>query len=545
VTARQAFRRGKAAAALAVLSLLALPAAGAAAQSAPMSQAPARSSPVVMVLLDSHQSWAGKGIPEKRKIATLRYVSALPADVRVGLITFDANWQLLLPPTADRSRLAQVLRAAQGKAGNSTGIYAAITAAQALLRRLRPAPGRLVILSNAEDVISRPSFTPAVPIDVIPWRYDADDNLVELQTLAAASRGQVAAPAQVPSLAHSFPHAAAPGPAPSRAAARRGTALSWPLIGGLACVFGLLLLIAMWLLRPLTRGTPRRAIDQIDRYGPRHAPAQPEAEGTAARTARAWAASLLRSTNTERGLAERLDWAGINRSPAEWVLLTGCACAALAAALTVLTGIPLFGILAGAAVGWLGMRLVLSVRIGRRRAAFRDQLPDVLQLVAGSLQSGFSLPQALDTVVREDTQPAAGEFSRALAEARIGADMEDALEGIAGRMDSTDLRWTVMAIRIQREVGGNLAEVLRNTVATMRERAYLHRHVRALSAEGRFSAYILIALPLLLGAYFFVTDRGYLAPLYTTLFGLIMLAGGAVLFVVGVVWMRAAIKVEV
>ena len=548
MTGREAFRRGQAAATLAVLSLLALPAAAAVAQSAPTSQSPARGSPVVMVLLDSHQSWPGKGIPEKRKVATLRYVSALPADVRVGLITFDANWQLLLSPTADRSRLAQVLRSAQGIAGNSTGIYAAITGAESLLRRLGAASGRLVILSNAEDVISRPSFTPAVPIDIIPWRYDADDNLVELQALAAASRGRVAPPPHAPSLARVFPHAAAPTAAPSRSAAapaRLGTAPSWSLIGGLACVFLALLLIAMWVLRPLTRGDPRRLAGQIDRYGPRRAPGQPEAEGKAARTARAWASSLLQSTNTERGLAERLDWAGITRSPAEWVLLTGCVCTALAAALTVLTGTALFGILAGVLVGWLGMRLVLNIRIGRRRAAFREQLPDVLQLIAGSLQSGFSLPQALDTVVREDTQPAAGEFSRALAEARIGVGLEDALDGIAGRLDSTDLRWTVMAIRIQREVGGNLAEVLRNTVATMRERAYLHRHVRALSAEGRISAYILIALPLLLGAWLFVTDRAYLVPLYTTVFGLIMLLGAAVLFVVGVVWMRAAIKVEV
>jgi tight adherence protein B len=547
VTGREAFRRGKATAAVAVLSLLALPATAATAQSAPTAPGSPRNSPVVLVLLDNHQAHPGQGIPEKRKVATLRYVSALPADVRVGLITFAANWKLLVSPTTDRSQLAQALRSAQYGAGASTGIYAAITGAESLLRRLG-ATGRLVILSNAEAVISRPSFTPTVPIDVVPWHYDSDDNIVELQALAAASRGRVAAPTAVPSLASALPSARAPAPAPTRnaaAPARRSTGPSWSLIGGLACVFLVLLLIAMRLLRPLTRAGQRQLTDQIDRYGPRQAPGQPEAEGTAARTARAWASSLLRSTNTERGLAERLDWAGITRSPAEWVLLAGCLCAALAALLTVLTRSALLGIPVGVLVGWLGMRLVLNIRIGRRRAAFREQLPDVLQLIAGSLQSGFSLPQALDTVVREDTQPAAGEFSRALAEARIGANLEDSLEGIASRMDSVDLRWTVMAIRIQREVGGNLAEVLRNTVATMRERAYLHRHVRALSAEGRISAYILIALPLMLGAWLFLTDRGYLTPLYTTLFGWIMLVGAAVLFVVGVLWMRVAIKVEV
>ncbi len=76
-------------------------------------------------------------------------------------------------------------------------------------------------------------------------------------------------------------------------------------------------------------------------------------------------------------------------------------------------------------------------------------------------------------------------------------------------MESADLRWTVIAIRIQREIGGNLAEVLGNTVETMRERAHLRRHVRALSAEGRLSAYILVSLPIWIGGWLFLTRRSY------------------------------------
>src|SRR5262249_43318864 len=232
---------------------------------------------------------------------------ALPAKIRVGLITFDAHWKLLLLPTADRSRLRQALRLAQGVALNSTGIYAAITGAEALLRHLGTS-GRLVILSNAEEVISRPTFTPTVPTDVVAWHYAGDDNSAELGALAAASRGHVAAPTRAPSLASVLPHASTPAP---RAAIppSTGARASWLLIGALACVFLALLVIAIRVLRPLTRGDPRRLADQLDRYGPRHAPSEPEAEGKAARTVLAWASSLLRSTNTERGLADRLDWA--------------------------------------------------------------------------------------------------------------------------------------------------------------------------------------------------------------------------------------------
>jgi Flp pilus assembly protein TadB len=547
VTGRAALRRGKAVAALAVLSLLTLLATITAAQNATAAPAPAQHSPVVMVLLDVHQAKPGQSIPARRIIAARAYVGTLPASVRVGLITFDAHWKLVLSPTADRSRLARALRSAQGTALNSSGIYSAITGAESVLRRLGTS-GRLVILSNAEDVISRPSFTPTVPIDVVAWHFDSDDNGVELHALAAASRGRVTAPTSVPSLAQTAPPPATPpasAPAPRPASASAGSPVSWLLIGALACVFLALLLIAMRVLRPLTRKDPRRLADQLDRYGPRHAPGEPEGEGKAARTILGWASGLLRSTNTERGLADRLDWAGISRSPAEWLLLTGCGCVVLAGVLTLLTHNAWLGIPVGVLAGWLAMHVYVSHKIGRRRAAFSEQLPDVLQLIAGSLQSGFSLPQSLDAVVREDTQPAAGEFSRALAEARIGADLEDALQRVADRLDSIDLRWTVMAIRIQREVGGNLAEVLLTTMGTMRERAFLRRQVRALSAEGRLSAYILIALPLLVGGWFFYSDPKYMRLLYTTVPGLIMFVGSAVLVVLGAFWMRKLINIEV
>ena len=319
-----------------------------------------------------------------------------------------------------------------------------------------------------------------------------------------------------------------------------------PLVAVLALVFVALFVIVLLATGSLRAQDQRQELaDRIERYGPRHGAPAPEEDGKTARAAVGWMAQLLRSSNTEHGLAERLDLAGITRKPAEWALLGVSACAVLSALLTPLLGNIVLGVLSGVAVGYAVMRLMVSSRISRRRNAFRDQLPDVLQLIASSLRAGMSLPQALDAVVREDSQPAAGEFSRALAESRIGANLEDALDAVVARMDSMDLRWTVMAIRIQREVGGNLAEVLSQTVATMRERASLRRHVRALSAEGTLSGYVLIALPLLVTGALLVTDRSYLRPLSTTPIGVLLLIISAVLFVIGVIWMRAAVKVEV
>ncbi len=217
----------------------------------------------------------------------------------------------------------------------------------------------------------------------------------------------------------------------------------------------------------------------------------------------------------------------------------------IAAALSLVTSYVLLGVLAGALIGWLVMRLSLSMRIVRRRAAFGEQLPDMLQLIASALKSGFSLPQALDAVVREDAQPAAGELSRALAEVRLGGNLEDGLETVANRMDSDDLRWTVMAIRIQQGVGGNLAEVLLTIAGTIRERAFLRRQVRALSAEGRLSAYVLVALPVLVGIWLFISSPQYMRPLYTTHRASSCSSPPSVLLVFGALWMRKMIKVEI
>ena len=314
----------------------------------------------------------------------------------------------------------------------------------------------------------------------------------------------------------------------------------------LGCIFLALLLAALLAGGAAGRvDAGKRLAQQVDQYRPRHRPLEAPAEGAVSGAALGGVARLLRSRNSDQRLAERLELAAIRRKPAEWVLLAGCGTVVLAAVVAVGTGSALLGILVAVPVGWLAARLVVSVRIVRRRAAFSEQLPDMLQLAAGSLQSGFSLPQALDAIARDGTQPISGEFSRALAETRIGVELPVALDRLADRMDSTDLRWTVMAISIQREVGGNLAEVLSNTVATMRERTQLRRHVRALSAEGRLSAYILIALPLVVGGWLFISSPAYMRPLYTTVTGGLLLVLAAVLAAAGALWMRQLIKVEV
>jgi Flp pilus assembly protein TadB len=320
---------------------------------------------------------------------------------------------------------------------------------------------------------------------------------------------------------------------------------SLALVGVLGIVFVVLAVIGLLLAAALLRNQHgRRLAALIASYAMPRLPSGPEAADQPASTAVGWVDRLLRSGRTQKRLAERLDLAGISRKPAEWVLLGTMAALLLTVLLTALSGSIVIGVLGGAGLSWAGMHVVVSVLIARRRAAFTDQLPDLLQLIASSLQSGFSLTQGLGAVVREGAQPASGEFARALSLVRLGVDQADALLRVADRMDCIDLRWAVMVIRIQREVGGRLAEVLATTVGTMRERASLRRHVKALSAEGRLSAVILVALPIVIGAWMFMSDRSYMRVLYTSTIGIAMLIGAVILTCVGALWMRKVIKVE-
>src|SRR4029077_6299411 len=142
---------------------------------------------------------------------------------------------------------------------------------------------------------------------------------------------------------------------------------------------------------------------------------------------------------------------------------------------------------------------ILPALAARRRRTFTSQLPDMLQLMAGALRAGYSLMQGVEAVAQEVDDPMGSELRRVLAEARLGRVLEEALDDMADRMGSADFKWAVMAVRIQREVGGNLAELLSTVAETMIARERLRREVRALTAEGRISAIVLLLLPIGLG----------------------------------------------
>ncbi|MCB9404677.1 MAG: type II secretion system F family protein, partial [Microthrixaceae bacterium] len=209
-----------------------------------------------------------------------------------------------------------------------------------------------------------------------------------------------------------------------------------------------------------------------------------------------------------------------------------------------------FGIslVAGLVLGVLAALLpiaVVSFIAGRRAKAFVGQLPDTLQLLSGSLRAGYSLMQGVEAVSQEVDEPMGKELRRVVTEARLGRELEESLDGVAERMSSPDFAWAVMAIRIQREVGGNLAELLMTVSETMVQRDRLRRDVNALTAEGRMSAIILALLPIGLGLFMWASNPVYMSPLGNTGIGQAMLGIATVAAIIGFIWMKKTITIEI
>ncbi len=196
-------------------------------------------------------------------------------------------------------------------------------------------------------------------------------------------------------------------------------------------------------------------------------------------------------------------------------------------------------------VGAIVMLVGLNFRAARRIRKFEQQLPDTLQLLAGTLRAGYSLPQGLEAVSKEISDPMGFELRRVMTEARLGRELEDALGSAAERLSSPDFAWAVMAIGIQREVGGNLNELLMTVSDTMIARERLKGEVAALTAEGKLSAILLGGLPPGLGFIMWLMNPEYINQLFVTTLGNIFLGLGIVAALVGFVWMKKVITINV
>ena len=247
--------------------------------------------------------------------------------------------------------------------------------------------------------------------------------------------------------------------------------------------------------------------------------------------------SLRRTAEGKPTLTEDLARAGLNVTPAEYLLMR-----IGAVALGVLIGLFRFGISIGpivmGALGFVIPPLVVGYLQRRRQNMFNEQLTGMLQLLSNSLKTGYAIDRALETVASKSQPPVSTEFERVATEITLGTSVEDALSALLLRINSPDLEFIVTAILLHTRVGGNLAEVLDNISDTLRDRLQTKRDMSVLTAQSRASASIITGLPILLALGLYVFVPGYFAPMTSTFVGYVLLGIAGLLIVVGNILIR-------
>ena len=333
-----------------------------------------------------------------------------------------------------------------------------------------------------------------------------------------------------------------------------------PLSFGVAAAVFISLLVAVRGFFAMASGDAsqvRRRVDEIARRGAEACPV-----GTMVETGRGgerhvvrllkaivagkpvtWLSRALEKSELDRVIILALERADLFLKPAEF--LTG---AAVFSACSVFAGMLLGrapGAVLGGIAGLWGPIAWLRARRNRRLKRFDSQLPDALTMTANSLRSGYSLLQALDVVAREMPKPISAEFARIVREVGFNVPIEDSLGALLKRVESDDLDLLVTAILIQRQVGGNLAEVLDRISTTIRERMRILGEVRTLTAQGRISGLVVALLPVGLCGVLAVTSRDYLIPFLTHPLGKMLLGVGCMMQVAGIAIVRKIVNIRV
>lgn len=542
----------------------------------------------VVLAVDTSGSMSGEPLEAAMRAAT-SFLDAVPPQVRIAVVGFGSEVTTAAGFTTDREELREAIGGLVTR--GETALYDGLAQATKLLASEQRGRRLVVLVSDGGDTVSTTAASQvvaqaadlAITIEAVSLQTPETD-AAALQRLASDTGGSLAATtdpaaleelyagiasqlvnrfelrytsesegatevqvrldhggvAAVASRTLQMPAAATPtsgrdgaiGPSRVVAMIPNWLALPWLRPAASAAVFAGLCLLFLLLMRPRSPRTRLAAAPRwIDRV-PLLGAATDQAMQAADR-------HLDRDDRRSR-LDVRLEAAGVTMRPAEYLVLVGCGVVFVIAASLLLAG-PVLAVALGVAAGGAA-RLVLAVRTSRRLAAFTDDLPDTLQLMSGSLRAGHGLVQAIDAVSRQADEPTAGEFHRVLTEVRLGRDLDHALESFAARMDVDDVKWVVQAMQIHREVGGDLAEVLDNVAATVRERAEVRGQVKALTAQGRLSAVILVALPFFMAGALAVLKPGYLNEFGTHPIGYVMVGMGAVLMTLGGLWIKRLVR---
>jgi tight adherence protein B len=293
--------------------------------------------------------------------------------------------------------------------------------------------------------------------------------------------------------------------------------------------------LAAWVLERRSSGAQRRVAAYVARGVPAVADEEPVTQSSR-RWLAATAPSLRRLPGWRRfeRTAERAD---LRLSAVElfWAVVGG---SVVLPAVAALAGASAFVVVLLFGLELLGVHVWLAIVADRRRRRFDEQLPELLSEVASALRAGHGFNQALLAISSEAPQPISKEFGRVLNESQLGRPLEDALVDLGRRIGSADLDFVIDAIVVQRQVGGSLAGVFTIVSESVRQRQQHTLKIRSLTAMGRISALTVFVLPFALALVLTLMNHRYLAPLFTTASGRLLVVGSIVMLVTAGAWLR-------
>ncbi len=317
-----------------------------------------------------------------------------------------------------------------------------------------------------------------------------------------------------------------------------------PILFGLILVIVSGLPVAVYLLFTNRARTSRVVVERLRRLREPEQPRPPPSGEAAEHELFPTVGRFIAGRDYTQRLLDDLARAGWRLKPSEYVGMS-LGIAGGAAILGTLFTSSMLGGLIGGVIGYMIPRMLLNMSAAKRRAALDAQIPDMVWLISSALKSGYSFLRALQVVTREMSEPISSVAKKVVDECQFGVPMEDALQRMADRIRSYDLGLVVTAVIIQSQVGGSLAQVLDSIAETIKERIQIQGEVASLTAEGRLSGIVLIALTPLLAGFLMIANPGYISILIKEPMGIRMIIAALVLQVVGIWWIKKMIKIEI
>lgn len=542
-----------------------------------------------VLIVDSSDSMAGR--PIGAAMAAARAFEAhRNKNQSIALVAFNNAVSVVLPFTRSAAKIDAALSTTPHVA-YGTHMYDALAQAVSLLQSARIESGSIVLLSDGQELGSTTTaaavktaarqahvklftvgfedrffnepiltslstdtggaYTPAKSTDTLVPIFDrigtriANEYLLQYKSLAGPKQavnvavsvpgaGTARSAYQTPAL----PVKIAPPYSPSLKSRFWGSWISTVILALLGAVVAALLVIGV--LQPKRSGLPLRMSEFVSVPGLQSRQRRP---GGAAEVL-AEASAAEEPSGVFARLDSALEIAQIKATGAQLVLFTIAGTAVLFLLIDVVTGTAWWALLAF--VVPLGVRWwVLDWKLKRRRKAFAEQLPDMLQIVAGALRSGQSFAGALAVVVENAAEPMKSEMQRVVAAEQLGVPLDIAMSVVVKRMASRDLEQVALVAELQRAAGGNAAEVIDRVAETVRERFDLRRLIDNLTVQGRMSRWIVSGLPVALVGFISIINPNYLHPLTAHLAGKIMLVFAALLVVAGSYAIKKIVDIEV